>query len=78
MLRSDNELKNPTVLIVVDRRDLDNQINKTFGGADIKNLIKVKSCKYFFIMTIRAVGNFILLTDDPKIVNIRLLLLFVG
>lgn len=45
MLRADNALKNPTVLIVVDRRDLDGQINETFGGADVKNLIKVKSCK---------------------------------
>ncbi|MEH8261834.1 HsdR family type I site-specific deoxyribonuclease [Aeromonas veronii] len=45
MLRSDNQLKNPTVLIVVDRRDLDSQINETFGGADVKNLIKVQSCK---------------------------------
>ncbi|MGS0675958.1 type I restriction endonuclease subunit R [Shewanella sp. 125m-1] len=45
MLRADNDLKNPTVLIVVDRRNLDSQISETFGGADIKNLIKVKSCK---------------------------------
>lgn len=45
MLRADNALKNPTVLIVVDRRDLDSQINETFGGADVKNLIKVQSCK---------------------------------
>ncbi|SGZ08082.1 Putative type I site-specific restriction-modification system, R (Restriction) subunit [Moritella viscosa] len=45
MLRTDNKLKNPTVLIVVDRRDLDSQISETFGGADVKNLIKVKSCK---------------------------------
>lgn len=45
MLRADNELNNPTVLVVVDRRDLDSQINETFGGADVKNLIKVKSCK---------------------------------
>lgn len=45
MLRADNALKNPTVLIVVDRRDLDTQINETFGGADVKNLIKVNSCK---------------------------------
>jgi len=45
MLRADNELKNPTVLIVVDRRDLDSQISETFGGADVKNLIKVQSCK---------------------------------
>ncbi len=45
MLRADNKLKNPTVLIVVDRRDLDSQINETFGGADVKNLIKVQSCR---------------------------------
>ena len=45
MLRTDNQLKNPTVLVVVDRRDLDSQINETFGGADVKNLIKVQSCK---------------------------------
>ncbi len=45
ILRSDNQLKNPTVLVVVDRRDLDSQINETFGGADVKNLIQVQSCK---------------------------------
>jgi len=45
MLRADNRLKNPTVLVVVDRRDLDTQINETFGGADVKNLIKVRSCR---------------------------------
>lgn len=45
MLRADNDLKNPTILVVVDRRDLDSQINDTFGGADVKNLIKVQSCR---------------------------------
>ena len=45
MLRADNSLKNPTILVVVDRRELDSQINETFGGADIKNLIKVQSCR---------------------------------
>lgn len=45
ILRADNDLKNPTVLVVVDRRDLDTQINETFGGADVKNLVKVQSCK---------------------------------
>lgn len=45
MLRSDNGLQNPTVLVVVDRKDLDSQISETFGGADVKNLIQVKSCK---------------------------------
>lgn len=45
MLRADAKLKNPTVLVVVDRKDLDGQINDTFGGADIKNLVPVQSCK---------------------------------
>lgn len=45
MLRADNSLKNPTILIVVDRRELDSQINETFGGADTKNLIKVQNCR---------------------------------
>lgn len=45
MLRADNSLKNPTVLVVVDRRDLNTQINETFGRADVKNLIKVRSCR---------------------------------
>lgn len=45
MLRADQALQNPTVLVVVDRRDLDTQINETFGGTDVKNLIKVPSCK---------------------------------
>lgn len=37
-LRMHAGLKNPTVLIVVDRIDLDSQITGTFNGADIPNL----------------------------------------
>ncbi len=37
-LRMHPHLKNPTVLIVVDRIDLDSQITGTFTGADIPNL----------------------------------------
>ncbi|MGD0959410.1 MAG: HsdR family type I site-specific deoxyribonuclease [Methylomonas sp.] len=36
-------LKNPTVLIVVDRIDLDTQITGTFTGADIPNLEKAET-----------------------------------
>lgn len=36
-------LKNPTVIIVVDRIDLDTQITGTFTGADIPNLEKADS-----------------------------------
>lgn len=39
-LRMHSGLKNPTVLIVVDRIDLDTQITGTFTGADIPNLEK--------------------------------------
>lgn len=39
-LRMHPRLKNPTVLIVVDRIDLDTQITGTFTGADIPNLEK--------------------------------------
>ena len=42
-LRLHPRLKNPTVLIVVDRIDLDTQITGTFTGADIPNLEKAES-----------------------------------
>ncbi|HBP0977185.1 TPA: type I restriction endonuclease subunit R [Pseudomonas aeruginosa] len=42
-LRLHAGLKNPTVLIVVDRIDLDSQITGTFNGADIPNLEKADS-----------------------------------
>jgi type I restriction enzyme R subunit len=42
-LRMHAGLKNPTVLIVVDRIDLDSQITGTFTGADIPNLEKAAS-----------------------------------
>ncbi|EFH2856449.1 HsdR family type I site-specific deoxyribonuclease [Escherichia coli] len=42
-LRMHAGLKNPTVLIVVDRIDLDSQITGTFTGADIPNLEKTDS-----------------------------------
>jgi type I restriction enzyme R subunit len=42
-LRMHAGLKNPTVLIVVDRIDLDSQITGTFTGADIPNLEKANS-----------------------------------
>ncbi|MHB2016750.1 MAG: type I restriction endonuclease subunit R [Candidatus Xenobia bacterium] len=42
-LRMHAYLKNPTVLIVVDRIDLDSQITGTFSAADIPNLEKADS-----------------------------------
>lgn len=42
-LRMHPRLKNPTVLVVVDRIDLDSQISATFHGADIPNLVKAQT-----------------------------------
>ena len=42
-LRLHPALKNPTVLIVVDRIDLDTQISSTFYAADMPNLVKADS-----------------------------------
>ncbi|WP_207309124.1 type I restriction endonuclease subunit R [Desulfobacter hydrogenophilus] len=45
MLKADSDLKNPTVVVVVDRVDLDSQINSVFNNAAVKNVTPVKSCK---------------------------------
>ena len=45
MLKADPALKNPTVVVVVDRVDLDSQINATFNNADVKNFTAVQSCQ---------------------------------
>ncbi|OQY29616.1 MAG: hypothetical protein B6244_03230 [Candidatus Cloacimonetes bacterium 4572_55] len=43
-LRRQIELGNPTVLIiVVDRTDLDSQITKEFGSADVSNFVTTDS-----------------------------------
>jgi len=42
-LRLHPALKNPTVMIVVDRIDLDTQISSTFFAADTPNLVKAES-----------------------------------
>ena len=45
MLKTDPDLKNPTVVVVVDRVDLDSQINSVFNNASAKNVTTIKSCK---------------------------------
>ena len=45
MLKADPDLKNPTVVVVVDRVDLDSQINSVFHNAAVKNVKPVESCK---------------------------------
>ncbi len=43
-LRLQPSLGNPTVLIVVDRLDLDAQISATFHASDVPNLVKAETC----------------------------------
>ncbi|MDP1622733.1 MAG: HsdR family type I site-specific deoxyribonuclease [Bacteroidales bacterium] len=42
-LRKNQELKGPTVIIVVDRVDLDTQISGTFNATEIPNLVNAES-----------------------------------
>ncbi len=44
-MRKQSELKNPTILIVVDRIDLDTQITATFNTADVPNLVTTDNIK---------------------------------
>lgn len=44
-LRHTPELKSPTVIIVVDRIDLDTQISGTFNAAEVPNLVNADSIK---------------------------------
>ncbi|MTJ52656.1 type I restriction endonuclease subunit R [Anabaena sp. UHCC 0253] len=43
-MRMRSQLRNPTVIIVVDRLDLDAQISSTFHASDIPNLVKAETC----------------------------------
>lgn len=44
-LRRSGALKSPTVIIVVDRTDLDSQISGTFSAADVPNLVNADSIR---------------------------------
>jgi type I site-specific restriction-modification system R (restriction) subunit len=44
-LRKQQDLNNPTVMIVVDRVDLDTQITATFNTAEVPNMITTDSIK---------------------------------
>lgn len=44
-LRKAPELKSPTVLVLVDRTDLDTQITGTFNAADVANVVTTDSIK---------------------------------
>lgn len=44
-LRKASQLKSPTVLVLVDRIDLDTQITGTFNAADVANVVTTESIK---------------------------------
>ncbi|HEX2919559.1 MAG TPA: type I restriction endonuclease subunit R [Bacteroidales bacterium] len=44
-LRKQQDLKNPTVIIVVDRIDLDTQLTATFNTADVPNMVTTDSIR---------------------------------
>ncbi|MEM7373907.1 MAG: type I restriction endonuclease subunit R [Bacteroidota bacterium] len=44
-LRREPELKSPTILIIVDRIDLDTQITGTFSAAEVANMVAADSIK---------------------------------
>ena len=58
-LRMQTSLKNPTVIIAVDRIDLDAQISATFHASDIPNLVKAET---------RDILAQLLLQDTRKII----------
>jgi type I restriction enzyme R subunit len=61
-LRMHAGLKNPTVLIVVDRIDLDSQITGTFTGADIPNLEKADTREKLQLLLAQDVRKIIITT----------------
>ncbi len=76
-LRMHAGLKNPTVLIVVDRIDLDTQITGTFTGADIPNLEKADSREKLQQLLAQDVRKIIITTifkfgDSPNSVRAEL------
>ena len=44
-LRKQQDLNNPTVMILVDRVDLDTQISSTFSTAEVPNMVTTDSIK---------------------------------
>lgn len=64
-LRATAELRAPTVLIVVDRLDLDSQISDTFTATDVANVISTDSRQHLQSM-LRAGSRKIIITTIHK------------
>ncbi|WP_019814393.1 type I restriction endonuclease subunit R [Saccharomonospora saliphila] len=61
-LRASAGLTNPTVLIVVDRIDLDTQITATFNASDVPNLVSTDSRKELQELLVAGVRKVIITT----------------
>ena len=66
-------LKSPTVLVLVDRTDLDTQISGTFNAADIPNIETTENIKELQKLYTRIVGKksnvhkyYVLRKDEPS------------
>lgn len=75
-LRFHPELKNPTVLIVVDRIDLDTQITATFNAADVANTVTADSRAELQTMLAQDTRKVIITTihkfaEAPGVLNAR-------
>ncbi|MGI4873421.1 MAG: type I restriction endonuclease subunit R [Janthinobacterium lividum] len=69
-------LKSPTVLIVVDRQDLDNQIGGTFNAAEVANVERADSIKDLQTKLAQDTRKVLITTiqkfkDAPKDLNLR-------
>jgi type I restriction enzyme R subunit len=75
-MRLHPSLKNPTVLIVVDRIDLDTQITGTFTAADVPNLVSVEKRSELEKMLAQDVRKVLITTihkfgESPGVLNGR-------
>ncbi|CAA7627612.1 type I restriction endonuclease subunit R [Magnetospirillum sp. SS-4] len=61
-LRYQPQLGNPTVIIVVDRIDLDAQISSTFHASDVPNLVKAESCEDLTRLLVQGTRKIIITT----------------
>lgn len=76
MLRRRKELRSPTVIILVDRTDLDSQITGTFKAADVANVVTTDSINDLQNMLMRDTRKIIVTTifkfkDAPPKMNER-------
>ena len=75
-LRQHPSLRNPTVLVVVDRIDLDSQISGTFYAADMANLVRAESRKELEDLLAKDVRKVVITTihkfaDAAGVLNAR-------